>query len=138
MDTTTVLSCVGKPQYTLDYVMAQKNRADERVPGACLVRHDQSIEKWRLQIQLDDEHLWYLSVFVCDDGRLEKFSLDKEAADDSHYEFSEEQKIRDSMYISGDENKYFHEVLMRFVKRHGGAALLNAIMPYVTNQFHYC
>lgn len=131
------LSYMQNPQYTLEYIMEQKCRLEERVPGACHVRHDQSMKKWHLQIQLDTEHLWYLSVFVRDDGSFEKYSLDKEAANDSHYEFVEEQKIRKSLHIAGDEKKYFHEVLIRYVQAHGGEALLNQIMPYVTEQFHF-
>ena len=110
---------------------------EERVPGACRVRHDQFMKKWHLQIQLDTEHLWYLSVFVRDDGSFEKYSLDKEAANDSHYEFVEEQKIRKSLHVTDDENKYFHEVLIRYVQAYGGEALLSQIMPYVTEQFHF-
>lgn len=93
--------------------------------------------KWHLQIQLDNERLWYLSVFVRDDGSFEKYSLDKEAANDAHYEFVEEQNIRKSLYVSGDENKFFHEVLIRHVKEHSGEALRSQIMPYVTGQFHF-
>ena len=52
------------------------------------------MEKWRLRIQLDSKQLWFLSVFVRDDGRFEKYSLDKETANDSHYEFTNEQVIR--------------------------------------------
>lgn len=131
------LYCVSKPQYNLDYVIAQKTRAEESVPGACWVRHDLSMKKWHLHIQLDNDKLWYLSVFICEDGSFEKFSLDKEAANDSHYEFIEEQKIRNSLYISGDENKYFHEVLIRYINEHGGEALKSQILPYVTGQFHF-
>ena len=95
------------------------------------------MKKWHLQIQLDNEHLWYLSVFIRDDGSFEKYSLDKEAANDSHYEFVEEQKIRKNLYFTGDENIYFHEVLIRYIQAHGGEALLSQIMPYVTAQFHF-
>lgn len=131
------LSRVSSPKYTMDYIMAQECRFGERGLGACSVRHDQFMHKWHLQIQLDEEELWYLSVFVYDDGSFEKFSLDKEAAIDSHYEFIEEQKIRNSLYISGDENKYFHDILIRYVQAHGGNALLSHVMPYVTEQFYF-
>lgn len=130
-------SCVSKPEYNLDYVIARKERVEERMPGACRVWHDQAMQKWRIHIQLDDDRLWYLSVFVSDDGCFEKFSLDKEAANDSHYVFVEEQKIRNSLYVLGDENKYFHEILIRYINEHGGEALKSQILPYVTEQFHY-
>lgn len=131
------LSYDQKPQYTLGYIQAQRRQAERGVPGACHVRHDQFLKKWHLQILLDNEHLWYLSVFVRDDGSLEKYSLDKETANDSHYEFVEEQKIRKSIYLPGDENKFFHEILIRYVQAHGSNALLSLIMPYVTGQFHF-
>ncbi len=131
------LSYTRKPQYTLEYIKEQGCQAEERAPGACHVRHDQFLGKWHLQIQLDNEHLWYLSVFVRDDGNFEKYSLDKESADDCHYEFIEEPKIRKNLYTPGDENKYFHEILIRYVQAHGGEALRNQIMPYVTGQFHF-
>ena len=134
---STYLSFAQKPQYTLEYIKARERHSKERVPGSCHVRHDQSVGKWHLRIQLDNEHLWYLSVFIRDDGSFEKYSLDKEAANDSHYEFVEEQKIRKSMYSVGDENKYFHEILIPYVQAFGGEALLNQIMPYVTEQFHF-
>lgn len=78
-----------------------------------------------------------MSVFIRDDGIFENYSLDKESANDSHYEFVEEQKIRKNLYISGDENKYFHEILIRYIQEHGGDSLLSQIMPYVTKQFHF-
>lgn len=128
---------VRKPQYTLEYIYKAKNLSKKRAPGACQVRYDQSLGKWHLHILLDDEQLWYLSVFIRDDGIFENYSLDKESANDSHYEFVEEQKIRKNLYISGDENKYFHEILIRYIQEHGGDSLLSQIMPYVTKQFHF-
>lgn len=130
--------CYGKERrYTLDYIMAQKNRPEERNPGACSSRYDKSIHRWCLQIQLDQKRLWFLSVYVTEDGDFDKYFLDKEAASDSHYEFLEEREIRKKLYVSGDENKYFHEILIRYVKEHGGEGLRSLIMPYVTAQFHY-
>ncbi len=131
------LSCVSGPRYTLDYIRAQEDHSVERCPGACSVMQDQSMHQWRLKIQLDKERFWFLSIFVRDDGDFVKFSLDKESADDSHYEFRDEQKIRNKLYSSGDEKKYLHEILIRYVKEHGAEALLSLIMPYVTAQFHF-
>ncbi len=134
---STYLSFAQKPQYTLGYIMAREGHSEEGTPGACHVRHDQSMKKWHLQIQLDNEHLWYLSVFVRDDGSFEKYSLDKEAANDSHYEFVEEQAIRKNLYTSGDENKYLHEILIRYIQAYGGEILLGQITPFITAQFHF-
>lgn len=133
---TEAVPCAGIP-YDLDYIMAQDGCFGERAPGAHASRHDKSLQKWCLRIQLDEERLWFLSVYVFENGRFEKYSLDEEAASDSHYEFKEEQRIREKLYVSGDENKYFHEILIRYVKEYGGRALQSLIMPYVTAQFHY-
>ena len=131
------LSYRPKNQYTLEYIMARKGSTEKKEPGSCHARYDQSMKEWRLEIQLDWERLWFLSVFVHDDGSFEKYSLDEEAADDSHYEFTEERKIRNSLYISGDENKYFHEILIRFLEEHSAGALLALIRPYITKEFHF-
>lgn len=90
-----------------------------------------------MQIRLGGEHPWYLSVLVRDDGSFEKDSLDEETANDSRYEFVEEQKIRNSLYTAGDEKRYFHEILIPYVKEKGGKVLLHLIRLYVTAQFHY-
>ncbi|MGM9522184.1 MAG: ADP-ribosylglycohydrolase family protein [Oscillospiraceae bacterium] len=124
-------------RYTLDHMMAQEGRPRGQVPGAQSARLDKSLHKWHLQIQLDEKGLWFLSVFVYENGSFDKYSLDREAASDSHYEFQAEQEIRKKLYVSGDENRYFHEIMIRYVKEHGGEALLSLIMPYVTAQFHY-
>lgn len=117
---STYLSIAQRPQYTLEYIMAQESRPEiigRGRPGTCYARYDRSMGKWHLRIQLDKIALWFLSVFVRDDGSFDKFSLDREAAEDSHYEFVEEQNIRKKLYAAGDENKYFHEILIRYVQK---------------------
>lgn len=131
------LSREQMPKYTLEYIMAQKNQWDEKLPGACRAIHDQSCSKWRLRIQLDPERVWFLSVFVREDGAFEKYSLDKEVADDSHYAFVNERKIREALYEPGDETRFFHEILIRYVKGNGGNALLRQINPYITAKHHF-
>ncbi len=127
-----------KNQYTLQYVKQQGECClKEKIPGACCVRYDKCLKKWHLKIQLDDECLWYLSVFLHQDGSFEKYSLDKETANDSHYEFVEEQAVRKKLNAVGEEDKFFHEILIRYVKSCGGNELLNQILPYVTKQFHF-
>ena len=133
----TNLSFVQGPQYTLEYIMAKEEHPDKKYSGTYHISHDKSMGKWRLRIRLDSKQLWFLSVFVRDDGRFEKYSLDKETANDSHHVFTNEQVIRKNIYAPGDENKYFHEILARYVQANGGEALLSQIMPYVTAQFHF-
>ena len=132
-----LFSCSDKPRYTLDYIMAREGSSKEKIPGAFQVRYDQFMKYWHLKIQLDKERLWYLSVFVQDDGSFKNYTLDNEKAEDSHYEFVEEQAIRNSLYVSGDENKYFHEILIQYINKYGAEALRSHIMPYVTKQFHF-
>ena len=124
-------------QYTADYLLSLNILSAEQGPGARKLRFDESLHQWRLTVQLDEERLWFLSVFVGEDGGLKNFSLDYEGAADSHYEFTAEKAIRDKLYRPGDEKLYFHEILVRYVKEYGGNALLNQIMPQVTAQFHY-
>lgn len=128
---------VNWPRYTLEYIDAQTRKSEAWSVGTHSARHDPYMHHWHLRIQLEQEHLWYLSVFVRGDGRFEKYSLDEEAASDSHYEFTEEQNVRNALYIPGDEQRYFHEILIRYVCNHGGEALLSLIMPYVTQQIHF-
>lgn len=90
-----------------------------------------------MQIQLDKERTWFLTVFINEDGSFEKYCLDKKLASDSHYEFTEEQIIRTALYQPGDEKLRFHAILMRYVQSHGGHALLKLIYPYVTAQYHF-
>ncbi len=106
--------------------------------GSHRVFHDVSMKKWRVTYQLDKERLWFLSVFLSEDGTFDlKFSLDKEAASDSHYEFTNEAELRKALKQPGDEELYLHEILIRYANKHGAASLLSVIYPYVTAQFHY-
>lgn len=138
------------PQYTLGYIAAREEirfgrelpwpsyfTPCERGPGSYDAWHDKSAGKWRMQIQLDKEKIWFLTVFLHEDGSFDTYSLDKEQASDSHYNFKEEQKIRTALYQPGDEKLRFHTILMRYVQSHGGDTLLKLIYPYVTAQYHY-
>lgn len=137
----TTFSPAQTPRYTLEYIMSLGCHEQEIIfrtpPGTCYVSHDQSMKKWRLRVQLDKVRLWFLSVFVHDDGSFDKYSLDLEAANDCHYEFVEEEKIRKALYAPGDENQYFHEILIRYVQQHGGDALLDLIRPCIAQAFCY-
>ena len=79
-------------------------------------------------------------VFICffnDDGTFSNFCLDAEYASDSHYEFYAENMIRKLIYQKGDEDKYFHEILIRYVQKYSGSDLLKLIEPFITMRFHY-
>lgn len=127
----------GEAAYSLAYLKSFEGREAERQPGGRSTWHDVSGRKWRMRIQLDEERVWFLSVFVREDGTFDMFSLDEELAEDSHYEFTDEQAVRKALYRPGDENLEFAEVLIRYVKDCGGYALLHDINPFITAEFHY-
>ena len=126
-----------RQSYSLAYVKSFEGREAERRPGGRTTRHDVSLRKWRMTIQLDENRVWFLSVFVNEDGTFDTYSLDEELAEDSHYKFTDEQAVRKALYRPGDEHLEFAEVLVRYVKNCGGYALLCDIKPYITAEFHY-
>ena len=101
------------------------------------LRHDVSLKKWHFSVSLEPERYWFLSVFVREDGELDKFALDYEAALDSHYEFDDETAIRKLLYQAGDENLLLHDLFIRFIRDHDGLALLELLQPYITAEFHF-
>ena len=123
--------------YSLAYLKSLEGCKTERRPGGRSVWHDVSLHKWRMTIQLDENRVWFLSVSVDEDGTFDRYSLDEELAEDSHYEFTDEQAVRKALYRPGDENLEFAEVLVRYVKDCGGYALLSDIRPFITAEFHY-
>ena len=127
----------GGQAYSLAYIQGYEGIKREHHAGARYAWHDKSLGKWRLTIQLDNQGIWFLSVFVKEDGRFEKYSLDYDIASDSHYEFRDEKGLRKKIYSSGDEKKYLAEVLIRYVQMNGGNALLSALYPFITAQYHY-
>ena len=129
----------GKKTFPMYYSKTQEKWIAE---GKIEVYNDISLKKWRLRVQLEPDCWWFLSVFFTEAGDFDMFSLDFEAADDSHYEFTDEKKIRRSIYKTGDENLYLHEIFIRYIKeagkgdgQHGGFELLNYIP--VTQAHHY-
>ncbi len=127
----------GGQAYSLDYIRGYNDVKRGNYPGARTARYDESMEKWRLTIQLDDAGEWFLSVFVRNDGTFEKYSLDQEIASDSHYEFCNEKELRRKIYSPGDENKYLAEVLIGYVSLYGGNSLVKALRPFLTAEYHF-
>jgi len=125
------------PAYSLTYIQKYAGKTRENRTGAKIALHDKIIGKWRLRIQLDDNRVWFLSVFVKDNGSFDRYSLDKETASDSHYEFRDEKALRQDIYCHGDENKYLDEVLISYLKKYGVNALVKALTPYITAQYHF-
>ena len=68
------------------------------------------------------------------------FCLDYEAADDSHYEFIDEELVRKRIRKPRDDHRYMHEIFIRYIREKGGGIkggfeLLRKIP--VTQAFHY-
>lgn len=105
--------------------------------GAKSAYFDVSLKKWRISVQLDEKAEWFLTVFILESGEIEEYSLDLELAEDSHYEFADEDGVREVLRADGDDGRYLDEVFARVVKESGGYALLNRISEFITAQFHY-
>ncbi len=123
--------------YSLDYIISKENAVTDNRASSRTASYDRSMRQWCLRIQLDDDRRMFLSVFFHENGTFAMFSLDDEGACDSHYEFVNEKGVRRKMYEEGDENKYLDEILTRYAKQHGASALVDAMMPFITAQFHY-
>ena len=124
-------------QYTIDAIKELADRAED---GTFELFDDRSLKKWRLIVKLDPARYWFLSVFVSYSGEVISYSLDHEAADDSHYIFVDEDGIRMLLYKDdGDEELYIHEIMLRYMKEHNddGDKLLARIWPYIIDQYHF-
>ena len=63
------------------------------------------------------------------------YSLDKETADDSHYEFRDAESIRAVLKDTSDRT--FEECIRKYTLENGGEKTLSLIYPYIVAQFHY-
>ena len=84
----------GGQAYSLEYIKSRENCPREKRPGGRTAVFDKSMNQWRMQIQLDEKGIWFLSVIVNGNGNFIKYCLDKETAEDSNYEFTDEMTIR--------------------------------------------
>ena len=125
------------PTYDLEYIKAFECKKKAYGVDAQEVEYDISMKQWRLRAQLDEEHYYYLSVFLDEQGSVQNFSLDVETAHDSHYEFQDEVAIRWRMYQPGDEHKYLHEIFSCYIKKFGGIALYQVLTPFILAEFRY-
>lgn len=99
----------------------------------------QKHEAQQRRVALDDQRVYFLSAFI-QDGRMTKISVDKEFANDSHYDLdlTAAQRLRDTLrerYGSGD----LVALLRKFFQTesdHGLVTLLHARnIPF--KQFHF-
>ncbi len=127
----------AQQEYSLKTVQALQGKAMEPGIGGRRAWFDSVTEKWRLRILLDKERIWFLSVFLLPDGTVDGFSLDRELAEDSHFEFKDAAALREKVYKPGDEDLPLDGVLSRVIAEQGGNALLSALRPLVTAEYHF-
>lgn len=127
----------GFPVCSLAEIEQFKEEEWEDELGGRRVRHDPFLKKWRMTIQLDEERIWFLSIFLWENGSLDRYSLDQELVSDSHYEFRDEAGLRQAIYTPGDEKLLLAEVLVHYVQQNGGSALLKALEPFIIARYLY-
>ena len=125
------------PMYDLEYIKKVEGQKRTFGVNAQNVGYDISMKQWRLRAQLDEKSYYYLSVFFDEEGTIQNYSLDEEAAHDSHDEFRNEKAVRWRLYQPGDEHKYLHEIFSCYIKKSGGMALHQALEPFILAEFHY-
>ena len=123
--------------YSLQYFFEHPQTVPPRTPGSCEVVHDVSMKKWRFTFQLEEQRLYFLSVFIHENDVFDMFSFDEEYASDSHYQFKDEEGVRKALYRPGDEDKLLHEIFIEYLKDHKSSELITAIWSYITAEFHY-
>jgi len=124
----------GYLKYTFDDLHSMIQQVEGHRLGTPCVYEDVSMGMQVLKFALDDEELCFLSVYFFENG-FNKFSLDVEGADESHYGFVDEAQIRAKLYRKGDENKYLHEIFRDYIKENDGDTLLATIQSYITAEF---
>ena len=128
---------VDKSEYSMEVIKSYENVERKRVQGERFSRFDKSGDTWRLTVQLDKAGIWFLSAFIGSDGKLKKYSLDRETANDSHYEFCDEYSIRKIMALPEETESDFADVLIRYGNQYGEKSMLDVILPFVTKQYHF-
>ena len=124
--------------HTIEEAQSLPTEQPKRSLGRKWVYYDRSLGKTRMYIQLDEDAYWFLSIFfISDSGRFDKYSLDYEAACDSHYEFKDEMAVRRALGAENLSAQYLDEIMTQYIQDHSGGRLEHAIMPYITAQFHY-
>ena len=126
--------------HTLQEAQSLSTDIPPRRVGRKWTFYDQSLGKTRMNIQLDDEALWYLSVFfVNKTGDLEKYSLDHEGGiSETHDEFQDEHSVRKALGAESLNDQYLDELMARYIRQTGSPMRLKeAIEPYITARFHF-
>lgn len=124
-------------KYDLDFVKQLSEKASDGQSKTISLIHDDFLHHWRITFELEPQRYWFLSVFISDNGIIETYCLDYEAASDSHYEFKDETSIRKLLGGDIEESSYLHELFIKYVEKNNGFELLKLIRPYITEEFHY-
>ncbi len=87
--------------------------------------YDAYLEHYRKRIPLDDRSLYFLSVFYKQDGTVEKYSLDVEAASDTHIEFTAGGEKNILKELKSDAS--LPEALAGFMRDHSERSFMNLL-----------
>ena len=98
-------------------------------------KYESHPEGMRKITQLDLKRIWFLTTYYDKNKKVRKYSLDKETADDSHYEFTDAESI--CAKINDDSDRTFEECLRKYTLENTGEKTLSLIYPYIVAQFHY-
>lgn len=107
--------------------------------------HDISLNQINIKIPLDNERLYFLTVYVnASTGLINKFSFDIEEAADTHYEFdlSGAEKLREMCIARlSDFNRYYDKSLDNLMKEYlrkcDGLSLESLVSGISTAVFHF-
>ena len=125
-------------QYTLECISVLQNGECENGIGSKKIYHDSATRQIRLTVQLDRERYWFLSIFFdTTSSKIKQYSLDYEAASDSHYVFTDESKARTLLFDGEYSELYLDELFSKYIEEHGGFALQKAIDPIIISQYHF-
>ena len=98
-------------------------------------RYESYPDGMRKITQLDLKRIWFLTTYYDKNKKVRMYSLDKETANDSHYEFTDADSIRAK--IDDGSDRTFEECIRKYTLENGGEKTLSLIYPYIVAQFHY-
>lgn len=91
-------------------------------------------------VPLDNNRLFFLSVFRNENGEIEKYSIDIEKASDSHYELSNSGMKRMEHYLKNKFQKQdLIDGLKEFLRSNNESDLINLFdsLEIDYNQYHF-
>lgn len=112
--------------------------------GSAEYREDISLNQIIMQIKLNENRLYFLSVYVnASNGMIKHFSFDIESASDTHYEFDlngAERLINRMISVSSDEfasRKSISGLMIYYMNSFGESSLIDLIRDVATAVFHF-